>query len=228
MPSRSRLRHVHFEVGGREVELDFDGRVACDDDEVHTPKIHHRVALDGGIFVMTDEGATADVTVPRRERNLLRIEPTCEVGWVVEVSEPHASEGEGYEHDRFHVLRDRLVTAADTDRFFEVDPESGAIEHSWPSTSFRLRGRRVDFSHPVAYALAADGVTVVVTWSGGDDPTRRSKTHVYGFDEDGERLWETTAAYHLWYTAVEDGEVRLWKSDRKPTVRLDPRTGERL
>lgn len=218
---------MHFEVGGREVELDFDGRVNCADAAIKTPKIHHRVALDGGVFVMTDEGETADVAVPRRERNLLRIEPTCEAGWVVEVSEPHASEGEGYEHDRFHVLRDRLVTEADTGRFFEVDPESGAIEHSWPSTSFRLRGRRVDFDHEVANAIDADGVTVVVTWANGDDRTRRSKSYVYGFDEDGEKLWEETAGYHLWYTAVEDDEVRLWKTDRKPAVRLDPRTGER-
>lgn len=240
---RTRMQRS-FQLGGTEVEVESrSGILRWDGREIQTPPISWWGTFDGALLLCTEVeyDEQSDFTVPAPERNVVRFDGPSGPEWFVETDDAYASEVGEYRHDQLYMVNrrsprmqyytgDRLVskvTLPDAQQgersghFFEIGVETGSIDDRWPATSFKVGDEEHEFDAQVEHAFVVDDVTIVVTFAG-----RGSK--LYGFGPSGEQLWTKNWHVQAWYPRlVDDGIVQFHKSDRRPKLRIDVRTGER-
>ncbi|QLH81537.1 hypothetical protein [Halosimplex pelagicum] len=131
---------------------------------------------DGLVLALKSTGTGASEPSPcldDRSPLLLEVTDDCTPGWEIESFPDDASVA-----DISH-RGGRLIVETDSDRFVELDPETGDRRRSWRRDEFVFDGRVVEFDRPVESFERSDGRWVVQT-------ARR----LYWFDENGSQSAE--------------------------------------
>ncbi|WP_415378736.1 hypothetical protein [Halosimplex sp. TS25] len=198
-----------------------ESRFVTDENAVRTPTIRDCRRVDDSLVVVTDEPAIRDPVgvVQQSERNVVRIGPDGDVEWVVDVCEAHRVDAVSYSHERIHAIGDRLVTAADTGHFFELDTDTGAIIDHWPESAFRIGGESIEMPYPVEHVARVGAVTVLAANSYSDAGGR-----IAGFDEDGTNRWERSFDTDVEGLTTDDDRGTVARAGAPETV-IDAETG---
>jgi len=211
-------------IGGTEVRFgDGYSRLSTDDERLDVPFKSYKI-VDGGLVLLTTETGSIDggtFTIPRDEQNVVRLDPTLELDWVVDVDEDHAERVDGYEHKQFFCVGDRVIPKTDSGRFFEIDPASGAIDRSWGSGEFVVGDAQFALRAPIQ-SVREDTETVYLLAT-----SSAYGTTACAVDSDGVERWRYTDSTDA-FEIVPDGDTVTIVRGRSKNVVLDAETGERL
>jgi len=160
-----------------------------------------------------------DFEIDDQSRNLVAITDAGNVRWVVE-SVDGTTTG-GIYHEDLYKLNDRLVSKANTGRFYEIDPETGVILDSWPQDEFKIADEVFEFDRPVGNVEVYDGVYIV-----------KAGHHLFGIDESGGLRWKRDDGDTNWRLELDEGGVSLVTAEDRGRetfwydYELDVHTGE--
>jgi len=168
-----------------------------------------------------DGQSDPDFPLPDGTRNVVAVGSNCGHEWTVEAvpsAEYHWNGSSVDRHDTLWNVHGRLITKTlHTDRFFELDLETGTVLDQWAGNEYRAGGETHEFEGEVT-DLTVFGSVVAVTVE---------QQVVYGFDADGRQLWRRDDGRTWRVGEDENGPILFNDPGRGPNAKfvLDPETG---
>lgn len=214
-------------VDGLGLELDeHEGTVDCGGERLRLPRaVARHEPFESRLVLLLwpdhDSQTDPDFSLPDGTRNVVAVAPDCTHEWTVEAvpSAEYRWSGSSVDrHDELWNVHGRLVTKTlHSDRFFELDPETGAVLDQWARNEYKAGGKTHEFEGEVT-DLVVFGPVVVVNIE---------QQVVYGFDAEGRQLWRRDDG-RTWLVGENEADPILVDiQGRGPNSKfvLDPETG---